>query len=287
MPPISEVSNRIARIAFAPFDSASSTMRAITCSRLSPTPWSCLELTAEHRLEAGADSGRPMRCADERERTVRPNTSPYTSRTRVPGRRSSWRSAWRQPIPGEAHLWYILASVGADASRAFAAPIASSRSSCDSSSRRARYRSCTGAISSTTASPTACLSRRNRPRQARLDRLGRLAGRHRHDVDEVGHAGLVAGAAYLAARVGEADLNLRRMRSGSSSSAPFPARSRRSSTSSSSAPGGHDPRPDLRVDACRNDERTSPVPCVEPLGDVPGELEVLALVVADRTMSVW
>ena len=43
----------------------------------------------------------------------------------------------------------------------------------------------------------------------------------------------------------------------------------------------HDPRPDLGVDAVRHDERLAEAR-VEALGDVARELEVLALVVADR-----
>ena len=71
--PISDVSKRIATIAFPPFASASSRHAArSTSSRL------CREhlrhapqLAAEHRLQAGADLRAALR-----ERTVRPKTSP-------------------------------------------------------------------------------------------------------------------------------------------------------------------------------------------------------------------
>ena len=65
----------MATIASAPFDSASSTIRWITCSRLSASAF-VIPLSSPPRIDfSPAPSCEPML----RERTVRPNTSPNVS----------------------------------------------------------------------------------------------------------------------------------------------------------------------------------------------------------------
>jgi 8-oxo-dGTP pyrophosphatase MutT (NUDIX family) len=72
VPPISDVSNRIARIAFAPFSSAASTMRWVTSARLSASAL-VMPLSSPPSIDfRPAPNCEPML----RERTVSPNTSP-------------------------------------------------------------------------------------------------------------------------------------------------------------------------------------------------------------------
>jgi hypothetical protein len=74
---MSDVSKRIAVIAFAPFASASSTMRSITCSRLSISAV-VIPLSSPPTIDL---SPAPICEPRLRERTVRPITSPNTSST--------------------------------------------------------------------------------------------------------------------------------------------------------------------------------------------------------------
>jgi hypothetical protein len=69
------VSKRIATTAFAPFASASSTIRSVTCARLSTSAF-VIPFSSPPRIDfRPAPSCEPM----FRERTVSPNTSPNTS----------------------------------------------------------------------------------------------------------------------------------------------------------------------------------------------------------------
>jgi hypothetical protein len=71
------VSKRIAMIAFAPFASASSTIRSMTCCRLSVSAF-VMPFSSPPRIDLSpAPSWEPML----RERTVSPITSPKTSST--------------------------------------------------------------------------------------------------------------------------------------------------------------------------------------------------------------
>ncbi len=79
--PISEVSNRIAMIAFAPFASASCCIRSITSCRLSTSAF-VMPFSSPPKIDfRPAPNCEPML----RERTVRPITSPKTSSTVVAG----------------------------------------------------------------------------------------------------------------------------------------------------------------------------------------------------------
>src|SRR5437764_3316138 len=79
--PISDVSNRMATIAFAPLDSASSTIRSITCWRLSARAF-----VIPFSSPPSMDLNPAPICENAlRERTVSPNTSPYTSSISCPG----------------------------------------------------------------------------------------------------------------------------------------------------------------------------------------------------------
>jgi len=117
----------------------------------------------------------------------------------------------------------------------------------------------------------------------RLDVADRLARRHRHDLDQVRDAGLLLRVVpHLAARVGYRALEL------------LPDHVRRIDHADDSlrraARRRHqalrflqvlDPRAGLGIHRLRDHERLA-VALVEPLGDVPRELEVLPLVVPDR-----
>src|SRR5262245_17749492 len=117
---------------------------------------------------------------------------------------------------------------------------------------------------------------------ALLDRAHRLAGHGREDLDQVRDAGLVVAASHLAPRVGHRRPELLadgvRLVEQAHRALRRSARRRHLLRRLLQV---HDPRPDLRVDALRHHERVAEAG-VEPLGDVPRELEVLPLVVADR-----
>src|SRR5439155_18854971 len=112
--PISDVSKRIATIASAPFACASSTIRSITCCRLSMSAF-VIPFSSPPRIDLNpAPSCEPML----RERTVRPMTSPSTSTISCPARSfvvetsilSSFRSSGSlQVAPGGHRLRVILA----------------------------------------------------------------------------------------------------------------------------------------------------------------------------------
>src|SRR5262249_23629310 len=81
LPPISDVSKRMATIASAPFADASSTIRSITCWRLSTSAF-VIPFSSPPRIDLKpAPSWDPML----RDRTVRPKTSPSVSVTSYPG----------------------------------------------------------------------------------------------------------------------------------------------------------------------------------------------------------
>ena len=118
---------------------------------------------------------------------------------------------------------------------------------------------------------------------AGLDLRERLARGHRHDLDQVRDAGLVSGS-WRTSRPESVTALLIFLRTTSGGS------SDQDRALGGAARGGHlllrlleihDPRPDLRVHALGHDEGLAEAR-VEALGDVARELEVLALVVADR-----
>ena len=178
---------------------------------------------------------------------------------------------------------YIAESVGADAARALSAPTASRRRSSGSSVRSSRYRSRTGSEELDHRLPDIELEVAvPRPVVRPLDLLGRAVSGDRENVDEVCHTRLVVAPSDLASRVGHRRAELlpdhvgiveqpHRPLLGAAGRRHLPRRLLEI----------HDPRADVRVDALRDHERL-PEAGVEPLRDVPRELEVLALVVADR-----
>src|SRR6266508_3040687 len=117
---------------------------------------------------------------------------------------------------------------------------------------------------------------------ARLYRLGLLAGRDRHDLEQVRDPRLVRRPADLRARVGDGGLELLADHVGRVGDQH---RALRGSTGGGHLVPGllevHDPAAHRRGLDCGQRERLA-VAGVEPLGDVAGELDVLALVVADR-----
>jgi len=118
---------------------------------------------------------------------------------------------------------------------------------------------------------------------AGLDLSERVAGGHRHDLDQVRDPGLLLlVVANLRARVGHRGLELLPHDVGlvdqPDDSLGRAACSRHEALRFLEV---LDPRPGLGIDGARHDERLAEA-LVEPLGDVAGQLEVLALVVADR-----
>ena len=120
---------------------------------------------------------------------------------------------------------YIRSSVGSDSLRAFSAPTASSRCSSRSSARSASYR-CADRIEQRDDRLADVLLELAVAGAvvARLDLRDRLAGRDRHDLDQVRHARLLGSRSCRTSRPESvtADLNFLRITSGGSTISTVP-----------------------------------------------------------------
>ncbi len=117
---------------------------------------------------------------------------------------------------------------------------------------------------------------------AGLDRLGRLAERGREDLDQVRDPGLVRGAHDLATRVRDRRAQLLADHIGRVEQAQHAGvRVRRRRHPAGRILEVHQLRPDLRVRPLGHRERVAKA-VVEPLRDITGQLQMLALVLTDR-----